>query len=131
MCVSYCCKTQTTTTTSSTEAEFYTSDTAAKQAKYLCAVLIKQGFRQAEPARIHRDNQSAIKMTNAQIPTERSRHICIQWFALQDCKMQGHIVLDHIMGIINPSDNIAKSLGWILHSHHTQQLIGHFDRTQY
>ena len=72
------------------------------------------------------DNESAIKMINARIPTERSRHILIQFFAIQDWKEAGDIILQHIPGIINPSDALSKPVGWILHSRHCRRLMGHF-----
>eukprot|EP00980_Cylindrotheca_fusiformis_P018583 scaffold6159_cov207-Cylindrotheca_fusiformis.AAC.1 len=65
-------------------------------------------------------------MINARIPTERSRHILIQFFAIQDWKDAGDIILHHIPGIINPSDDLTKPLGWILHSRHCRRLMGHY-----
>eukprot|EP00980_Cylindrotheca_fusiformis_P023978 scaffold11273_cov75-Cylindrotheca_fusiformis.AAC.3 len=124
--VSYKCKTQPLTATSSTEAEFYAAVSAAKHAKYLRAILSELGFPQEEPTPLYCDNQSAIKMINARIPTERSRHILIQFFAIQDWKDAGDIILHHIPGIINPSDDLTKPLGWILHSRHCRRLMGHY-----
>ena len=72
------------------------------------------------------DNASTIKIANARQPTERSRHIDIQFFAIQDWKDAGDIVMEHIPGIINPSDDLAKPLGWVLHSRHARRLMGHY-----
>ncbi|KAG7366873.1 adenylate/guanylate cyclase [Nitzschia inconspicua] len=66
-------------------------------------------------------------MINARIPTERSRHVDIQHFAIQDWKDAGDIVLCHIPGSINPSDDLTKPLGWVLHQHHARRLMGHHD----
>lgn len=71
-CVSYKCKTQPLTATSSTEAEFYAAVSSAKQVKYLRAILGELGFEQTTPTPMYYDNESAIKMINAKIPTERS-----------------------------------------------------------
>lgn len=125
-CISYKCKTQTTTATSSTEAEFYAAVSAAKQARYLRSILSELGFAQSQPTPLYCDNQSAIKMINARIPTERSRHILIQFFAIQDWKDSGDIIMHHIPGILNPSDDLTKPLGWVLHSRHARRLMGHF-----
>ena len=84
--VAYRTKTQSITATSSTEAEFLAAVLTAKQAKYLRAVLKELGFPQHGPTPIYEDNMSAIKMINARVPTERSRHIDIQHFAIQDWK---------------------------------------------
>jgi hypothetical protein len=50
-------------------------------------------------------------MTNADRPTKRSRHINIQYFALQDWKKAGHLYLTKIPGIVNPSDCLTKAVG--------------------
>ena len=70
------------------------------------------------------DNQAAIMMANAKKPTERSRHIDIQYFALQEWKQRGIVLLDHIAGTVNPSDALTKALGWVLHRRHCTRLMG-------
>merc|ERR1712076_341206 len=69
-CVSYRCKTQSLTATSSTESEFYAAVSAGKQAKYLRSILTELGFPPEAPTKLYCDNQSAIKMINAKVPTE-------------------------------------------------------------
>jgi hypothetical protein len=125
-CISYKCKTQSTTATSSTEAEFYAAVTAAKQARYLRSILSELGFPPQQPTPLYCDNKSAINMINARIPTERSRHILIQHFAIQDWKENHDIVMRHIPGILNPADDLTKPLGWVLHSRHCRRLMGHY-----
>ena len=124
--VSYRTKTQTITATSSTEAEFLAAVLAAKHAKYLRAIMRELGFPQTGPTPIYEDNMSAINMINAKIPTDRSRHIDIQHFAIQDWKDAQDIVMHHIPGIINPSDDLTKPLGWILHARHARRIMGHY-----
>ena len=124
-CISYRCKTQSLTATSSTEAEFYSAVAAAKHAKYLRAVLNDLGFRQEEPTPIYCDNQSAIRIINGRIPTERARHISIQYFAVQDWREEGEIDMAFIPGAINPSDALTKLVGWVLHNRHCRRLMGH------
>ena len=55
---------------------------AAKHAKYLRAVLLEFGYPQIGPTPLYEDNMSAINMINNPVPTERSRHIDIQHFAI-------------------------------------------------
>ena len=124
--VSYRTKTQSITATSSTEAEFLAAVFAAKHAKYLRAVLHELGFSQCVPTPIYEDNKSAINIINARVPTERSRHIEIQAFAIQDWKDNGDILMLHIPGIINPSDDLTKPLGWVLHARHARRVMGHY-----
>ena len=64
-------------------------------------------------------------MINARVPTDRSRHIAIQFFAIQQWKENGDIIMDHIPGIINPSDDLTKPLGWVLHLRHCHRMMGH------
>ena len=64
-------------------------------------------------------------MINASRPTERARHIDIQHFAIQEWRQQGDILMRHLPGIINPSDQLTKNLGWILHSRHARRSMGH------
>jgi hypothetical protein len=125
--ISYRCKTQSITATSSTEAEFLAAVLAAKHAKYLRAILTELGFPPDGPTPIYEDNQSAINMVNARVPTERSRHIDIQHFAIQDWKDAGDIIMAYIPGILNPADDLTKPLGWILHERHARRIMGHYD----
>jgi hypothetical protein len=124
--VAYKSKTQSITATSSTEAEFLAAVSAAKTALYLRAVLSELDFQQSGPTVLYEDNDAAIKMINARQPTDRARHIAIQHFAIQDWKDSGHIVLSHIPGIINPSDDLTKPLGWVLHARHARRLMGYY-----
>ena len=66
-------------------------------------------------------------MINAKVPTERSRHIDIQHFAIQDWKESGDLIMKHISGMINASDDLTKPLGWILHERHARRLMGHYN----
>ena len=125
--ISYKSKTQSTTATSSTEAEFLAAVIAAKHAKYLRSILKELGFEQNGPTPIYEDNMSAINMINHRIPTERSRHIDIQHFAVQEWRDDGDIVMRHIPGVISPPDDLTKPLGWILHSRHCRRMMGHYD----
>jgi hypothetical protein len=63
------------------------------------------------------DNEAAIVMINEHKPTTCSHHIDIQ---------HDNIVMHHIPGIINPSDQATKALGWTLHSRHAHQSMGHY-----
>jgi len=120
-------KTQGVNALSSTEAEFIAAvTTAAKTARYLRSMLTELGFPLLKPTRIFEDNASTIRIVNARVPTERTCHIDIRFFAIQAWKEQGDVILHHIPGIINPSDDLAKPLGWVLHSRHAPHLMGHY-----
>ena len=122
----YKVKLQNTVATSSTEAEFIAAVSAAKTAKYLRTVLHEIGFEQDQPTKINEDNMAAIFMANNSRPTDRTRHMDIQYFALQQWIKQKHIILHHMPGTLNPADSLTKALAWILHSRHTNRLMGYF-----
>ena len=124
--IAYKSKTQTITATSSTEAEFIAAVAAAKTAKYLRSIMVDLGFTQSGPTRLYEDNMAAIQMINAKRPTERSRHIDIQYFAIQDWREAGDIELVYCPGILNPADDLTKPLGWVLHSRHARRIMGHY-----
>ena len=83
-------------------AEFLAAVLCAKIALYLRSILFELGFPCKGPTRIYEDNASTIDIVNSTIPTERARHIYIQYFAIQDWKEWGCIKLIHIPGKINP-----------------------------
>jgi len=123
--ISYRCKTQSVTTASSTEAEFLTAVATAKHARHMHAIMTDLGFPPKGPTVMCCDNQSTINVINARVPTERSRHIDVQHFAMQDWKESGAIVMEFISGVINPSDDLTKPLGLVLHDRHARRIMGH------
>ena len=109
---------QSITAISSTEAEFLAAVSCAKIALYLRSILYELGFGCVGPTPIYEDNASTILIVNSAVPTKRACHIYVQYFAIQDCKEWGCITLIHVAGILNPSDDLTKPLGWVLHSCH-------------
>jgi len=83
------------------------------------------GFPPSKLTPLHCDNQSAINVINARVPSERSRHVDIQHFAIQVWEDSGDIVMKFILGVINPSDDLTKPLGWVLHERHARRIMGH------
>ena len=99
--VVYRSKTQTLTALSSTETEFIAAVTAAKMAKYIRSVLSELGFKQNKPTPIYEVNKPTIDIVAPQKPTKRTRHIDIQFFAIQDwIHRSKDIQLLHIPGVI-------------------------------
>jgi len=112
---------------SSTEAEFIAAYDVAKAVRYIRSILRDLKFITDKPTKIYIDNESALKIINDnQAPTARTRHLDIRYFALQDWKLDGDIEMEHIPGIVNPSDDLTKPLGWMLHARHFRSTMGHF-----
>ena len=122
----YRSSTQELTTFSSTEAEFVAAVSAAKTARYIRMILEELFLPELLPTPIYEDNKSAIKIINNNIPTPHTRHLELQFFAIQDWVDDGTIIMKHIKGILNPSDAMTKPLGWVLHSRHVRRFMGHF-----
>jgi len=123
--IAYKSKLQTVIATSSTEAEFVAAVHAAKAARYLRSILKDLGFAQEQPTILYEDNEAAIAMINQRKPTTRSRHIDVQFFAIQEWREQGDILMKHISGCLNMADDSTKALGWILHHRHARRAMGH------
>ena len=124
----YRSKTQTLTALSSTKAEFIAAVTVAKTAKYIRSVLTELGFKQTEPTPIYEDNKPTINIVALQKPTERTQHIDIRFFTIQDWIHETNdIQLLHIPGVINPSGDLTKPLGRVLHERHARYIMGHYN----
>jgi hypothetical protein len=124
--IAWKCRVQPIVATSSTEAEFYAAVTCAKVVKYLRFVLQELKALAPGPSELHIDNRAALDMINESRPTPRARHIEIQHFAIQEWRQRGDIIMRHIPGIINCSDDLTKVLGWILHARHSRRSMGHY-----
>ena len=95
---------------SSTEAEFIAAVTAAKLTRYLRlrCVLKQLGEKQSAPIDIYIDNLSALKIINDNCsPTERTHHMDLRFFSIQDWREAGDIIMKHIPGILNPRESMT------------------------
>ena len=117
---------QSLVATSSTEAEFYAGITCAKAAKYLRYILQQLEAIRPGATPLYIDNQAAIAMINESRPTPRARHIEVQHFAIQEWRKKGDVVMRHCPGVLNPSDDLTKPLGWVLHARHARRSMGHY-----
>ena len=108
----YRSKTQSITAGSSCESEFIAAYSACKVVRYLRYILKQLHFEQTEPTPVYIDNLSALKIINDNTaPTERTRHMDIRFFALQDWREDGDIKMIHIKGTLNNADDLTKALG--------------------
>ena len=85
------------------------------------------GFPQEEPTHIYIDNESALKIINDNTSlTEWTCHINIRFFPLQNWRIDKEIIMTHIPGTLNPSDDLTKGLAYVLHARHCRRYMGHF-----
>jgi hypothetical protein len=122
----YLAKLQPTVASSTGEGEFIQLVLGGKKVKYVRAVMTQFGFPQNGPSPIFGDNISSIMMANNTRPTDRTRHMDIRWFAIQEwVHVDKDIILIHISGIINPTDAMTKALAWLKHYRHMSRAMGH------
>ena len=91
-------------------------------------MLLKQlRYEQKETTDIYIDNLPTLQMINDNSsPADQTQHIDIRYFAIQDWRVNGSIIMVYIKGVLNPSNDLkTKPLGYILHSHHYHQIMGH------
>ena len=69
---------------------------------------------------------ATMAMINENRPTPRAHHVDIQFYAIQEWRALGQIVVKHILTTINLADGGTKALGWTLHSRHARRAMGHF-----
>jgi Integrase core domain. len=123
--VMYLAKLQPTVVTSIGEGEFIQLVITGKKVKHVRGVMTDLGFPQNGPSPIFGDNISSIMMGNNVRPTDRTRHMDIRWFALQEwIHIDKDIILIHIPGEVNASDALSKALAWIKHYRHMSRAMG-------
>jgi hypothetical protein len=98
--VAFKSKFQPTVATSSTDSEFIAAVLAAKIAKYLRSILIELGFPPSGPTLLYENHKAPTNTVNGNRPTERSRHIGFQHFAIQEWRQRGDIKLARICAYI-------------------------------
>ena len=124
--IAWMAKLQPVVATSSTEAEFMQAVLVGKAVKWIRHIMNGLNRKQIGPSRISEDNKAAIMMVNQQRPTTRTRHIDTQWFAIQEWKETGEIIMEYIKTGCNPSDAVTKALGTVLHHRHSWRSMGYY-----
>jgi hypothetical protein len=124
--VLYLAKLQPLVSTSSGEAEFVQLVLSGKKVKYVRTVMEELGYPQSAPSPIFGDNISSIMMANNVRPTDRTRHMDIRYFAIQEwIHVDKDIILIHIPTILNAADALTKALAWLKHHRHMSRAMGH------
>ena len=113
------CKLQQTVALSSTESELYTACESAKNGKYVRSAMHHLGFNLSAPTKIYEYNAATIAVSNNERATKRSRHVDLRHFVIIEWAKNGGIVLISTSTSDNPSDELTKPLGNILHSRHS------------
>ena len=115
---------QDTIALSSTEAEFNAAVEAGKYILYVRTILKEIELEQIQATTLHKDNQGALLMANAQQPTKRTRHMAVKNFALQEWCERDILVLKKIHTTHNWSDTMTKAQGRTLFYRHMNHIMG-------
>ena len=99
---------------------------AAKIAKYLRSILAELGHPQPGPTVLYEDNEAAIHVANNVRPTQRTRHVDIGWFAIQEWVQNGDIQMEFLKTNLMVADANTKAVPWVLHRRHCHRAMGHF-----
>jgi hypothetical protein len=122
--VYYRTRLQATVAQSSTEAEFGFMTDAGKAALYIRSIMEELQLEQILPTQIAVDNRGAQRMTNAQQPTKRTRHVDMKEFVILQWTEEERITYENVPSALNPSDSLSKPTGRTKFYEHRDILMG-------
>ena len=117
-------KVQPVVAVSSTEGELIAACFAGKAVKFVRTIVTQIGFPQENGTIIYEDNAATILIVNDGRPTQRTRHVDIQTFAIQEWRLAGILVLKKIHTSVNPADGATKALDFTLFHRHVNRMMG-------
>lgn len=116
-------KKQTIVATSSCEAEYVASCSAAKEAVWLSRLLKDiQGHTKPLPICVFADNQGSIDSGKNQAVTQRNKHIDIQYHYVRDVVAQGKVKFVYCPTNDMAADALTKPLDRVLFEKHVQAM---------
>ena len=119
-------KVQTSTAVSVTEAELIALSDIGKKILFIRHILTELAMLKDGPTPLYEDNKAVEFISENDHPTERTRHVDIRYFAIQEWAANGWIKVKHLAGIVNPADAFTKALDWLLQNRHVQRFMGYF-----
>ena len=122
--IDWSAKLQRTLALNSTEAEFMQAVICSKSVIHTRHIADFLGRKQTKPSLLLEDNKAAIAMVNQGRPTDRARHIDVQWFAIQEWKRSGIVKMRYTPSALNSADAMTKALGSVLSTRHAYRAMG-------
>jgi hypothetical protein len=107
--VSWKSKLQSTTSTSTTEAELKALSAGAREALWLRRVLAEFGIRQYTIP-LQCDNQATLALVRSTALSDRSKHIDVQHFFVRERETMNEIRLEYVASALNVADVLTKPL---------------------
>jgi hypothetical protein len=111
---------------SSTEGEFYAFVKGGKITLYLRSLLADLGYPCEGPTNIYADNTAVEFIVNDSRPTNRTRHVDVQFFAVQQWRDAGLINAKRLPGPINAADSMTKPTPYDTFQRHFRYALGQF-----
>jgi hypothetical protein len=112
--ISWKSKKQDITALSSCEAEYIAGSSAAQEALFLKQILTDLKYEIQLPITLYIDNQSAIKIAQNQVISNRSKHIDVKYHSIRELVQQNIIKLKYIPSRMNLADMLTKPVGKII-----------------
>ena len=120
--VSWMSKKQSTTATSSTEAEYIAASESIKEMLYTYN-LLKEFTTVVCPIYLHIDNTGAISISEKNINNQRTKHIDVRYHHIRDWVQSKVVKIGKVKSIDNTADLFTKSLPAQLHVHHAATFV--------
>ncbi|KAL7532881.1 hypothetical protein ACHAWF_004272, partial [Thalassiosira exigua] len=122
--VAYKAHLQKTLAGSSTHAELMEAGNSGKMLLFTRSVMYDLGVPQGAASLVYEDNDATTSISNARIPSPRTRHIDIRHFTICEWVERDLLMLQRIDTARNMADTFTKQLGPILFKRHTDYVMG-------
>ena len=119
--VSWMSKTQSSTTLSSTEAEYFSLSTATQEVRFI-QQLLGEIFENVMPAIMKEDNTGAIFLVKNRQVGQRTKHIDIRHHFLREHCEAGRIKIEFVQSAKNEADIATKNVTEKIHALHAQNI---------
>ena len=102
---------------SSMESEYIGLSEAGKEAQWLRKLEVEIFPSRSLPTVIYEDNQSAIKLSDNPLHSNRSKHISVRYHSIRELVKSKIIKVEYLPTTEMIADILTKSLGRVLHQH--------------
>ena len=120
--ITWSSKKQTTVATSTAEAEYMASASAAREAMWLKNLFEELGYKQIKPTTLYEDNNAAIKIGRDSQFHQRSKHFDIKYHYVREKENAGEIVITECTSEDMIADIFTKPLAKPRHEKLTRLL---------
>jgi hypothetical protein len=103
-------KKQSTTASSTTEAEYYAAHKGAREIRWMRQLLSDLGYPQTAPTMMYSDNQAAIRLVHNPEFHQRTKHIDVKYHAICEYCQRGDLTIIYVTTDNNLADVFTKPI---------------------